>query len=246
MKQSLYLIRILVFIAFLISCEGNFDPSPENYILLKAPIGNCENGSDDLRNSDNIIVEFTWENSGTFDDGELFVFEKNMDELVVQKPIETATKKAEASLPRGIEYYWYVKSNSVETGKAVQSDSKEFVSEFVLSESTPFPVAITNSVATPDTFIVEWENHPEETNRDLSYRVYFSTRVEKDAEINYPDIVFDQPGTSYDSDDRLIREQPKTGLKAGDYFFKIDAIAKSGVQDLISSFYVRVNLLTDY
>lgn len=238
-------IALITFCLFL-SCEGKFDESADNYILLTAPIGTCE-GRDDDSNSDNIIANFSWENNGSFDNGFLIITETSSGEEIIKKEIETSMQNSEIILERGLEFQWYIKSKLMGNNDSIISKTKEnFVSEFITNERTPFPVIIEIQTQLPDSFVVEWANHPDETNNDLTYVVYFSTRIEKEEAIAYPDIQFTQPGTTYASGDNLRRVQDKTGLKAGDYFFKIDVIAQSGNDQLISSTYVRFNLLTDY
>ncbi len=246
MKIKLHQILLFIVLYFFYSCSGEFIPSKENYILLTGPIDRCEDGRVDDLNTGNIIVNFSWEANGSFERGNLIITEKLSGVQVIDKEIETATTTTEISLKRGLEYQWYIESISAENSAIIKSKSKEFFSEFVDDEETPYPVVITNKIETADSFVLEWENHPDESKNDLSYIVYFSSRIAIDEIIAYKDLDFSQAGNSYKSGEQLQREQLKNGLKAGDYFFKIDAIAQSGANQLISSTYARVQLLSDY
>lgn len=242
-RKSNHLALILCSLFF--SCSGSFTESADDYILLKSPIGTCE-GKNDPSDSERIIADFTWENSGSFENGILYVFNASSNDPIVKQEIEAGSEMVEISLERGIEFEWYIKSKRVESNDSIPSDKKQFISEFITQDLTPFPVVIEDLRELADSFIVEWANHPDETNTDLSYMVYFSSRIEKDEQIAYQKLEFLEQGIPYSSGDVLSREQQKTGLKAGDYFFKIDAIALSGNNELISSSYKRVPLANDY
>lgn len=245
MKINISLGLVLTFFCLFISCSGEFEPRTDSYITLSAPIDKCEGRNDEL-NINNIIADFSWSNNnGEFEKGYLIVEETATNTEVVKKEIETSLEKTEVSLPRGIAFRWYIKSKLVASNDSIPSDVQEFVSEFVTNEETPFPVEIYNSKQTLESFIIQWRNHPDEKNNDLTYKVYFSQRVDNDVYIPYSELKFTEPSINYNSGDILERVQPKNGLMAGYYFFRIDAITQSGGDLLISSSYDRVPLASD-
>ncbi|GAB5473393.1 MAG: hypothetical protein Mars2KO_14920 [Maribacter sp.] len=246
---KIHLIAVFIISWFLVCCEGEFIESTLPTIILKTPDGKCEEGFVDLENEKNLNVVFKWEASKfQFEQGQLALINRGTNDTIKKVNIQISEEEELINLERGTWYRWQIIGTSQQTNQKVASNTKDFFSEFITDESAPYPVLFEEPINLDDKWVFEWDSPENETKSDLKYKAFFSTNpIEKDSPIKLYELEFKQYEEEFVSSDRTKRiEQPKAGLRAGDYVFMVQAIYSFNSSELITSSYLRVNAPIDY
>jgi hypothetical protein len=240
------IIQLILFCGLFFSCDGEFTEGKNNFINLNSPIGGgCEVGNLVSDDATKINIGFSWESKGEFNSATIIIMGSSGETVVSKKYDNEIPDKDEFILDRNKDYTWKIEGVD-DTGKIIPSNEGKFFSELLIPNSAPFPPVL-EFTDEQNQFTLTITSSSLETNNQVTYQAYFSiSPIIQGEPLNINEVDFDESGPQFNYGDFSMSTQKlKSGLKKGDYFFRVDAVYDNDGYPLISRSYKRAPLPTD-
>lgn len=224
----------------LCSCTGEFSPTENAFIELKAPINKCKEGIIDPSNPNILNVDFTWQiENGPLLEGEIVLLNRESEEEIRRVPIAdiNSITGQQATVERGNWYRWQVEAKVEGNTLPLKSNIAEFYAELIYEEEAPYPVVITEELNTKEIIIFSWEHPLEDPQRNsLRYELYHTIGGDK-ASISIPELDFKKMEDEFISSDFIKRVQiAGTEFETGStHYFKVKSIVSLEDNNTLSS-----------
>ncbi|MFD0796013.1 hypothetical protein ACFQZJ_00960 [Maribacter chungangensis] len=212
----------------LCSCTGEFSPTENAFIELKAPINKCKQGIIDPSNPNILNVDFTWQiENGPLLDGEIVLINRESEEEIRRVPIAdiNSITGQQATVERGNWYRWQVEAKVEGNTLPVKSNIAEFYAELIYEEAAPYPVIIREELNNSAVVQFSWESPDADPQKTFLRYVLYHTYGKTQADIAIPDLEFKKLEQEFTHSDFTKRvEIPNSEFETGSiHYFKVES-----------------------